>query len=769
MKKRILSTILIAILISSVMPAQADSGSVSYAADACESQAGQEDEEKTSKTFAPGELLITDADPLSPGAAADTSLVEDIVPTYTVVGEEDRTADEVVLFGAAKSWVTQEEASLANASGSDASLMIEADGESLSDAEKITGEDDPLGDEAILDDDAIATLFCNAFANRTAVVTFCCATDELDEDFTVTQFQSWGKNKISDWELAAREKTTDEYVRWNRYKALGASPTDLVYHEDTGEYTVAFKMQFTFYLTDEEEEEYQELVEEALDSLYLDESDPVYTKVRTIYDYICKNVTYDKEGRTDGKEHTAYAALKWNTAVCQGYGVLLWDMLNRMGVAARCVVGLYTNKDGGHLWNIVEMGDSLYYYADSTWDAGVTTAYKYFLKGEDDFEGHTEYSTEKYASVFDGKILAENHIHNWVEPENVTLDCVDSIRVTITCDENESQGTRTYAPIGHDWDDGTETQAPTLLSTGIRTFTCIRCGDTREEDIAALDTVDAAYQVYMSDYQWMDTVKNGASAGSIGAAKRIERFKLTVSSDLFEGGVTYRVYRAGYGWNNWQKDGAVTGVAGKRAEAFQIALYGELADNYDIYYRVYTYGKGWSGWAKNGAAAGTTGYSLRAEDIQIRLVEKGDNAPGSTSNCYRHKAVKYRSYQTGKKWTSYYYDGATSGTGKNRTEAIQISLVDQEYTGSIRYRSYVYGSGWQSYKSNGATSGTTGKKKAINFIKVELTGDMAKHYQVKYRMYTNKNGWLSPVLDGTTTGKSGARMQAMRVVLVPVS
>ena len=43
---------------------------------------------------------------------------------------------------------------------------------------------------------------------------------------------------------------------------------------------------------------------------------------------------------------------------------------------------------------------------------------------------------------------------------------------------------------------------------------------------------------------------------------------------------------------------------------------------------------GWLGWAKNGAPAGTAGYAKRLEGIEIRLVPKGQAAPGSTARSY---------------------------------------------------------------------------------------------------------------------------------------
>ena len=59
-----------------------------------------------------------------------------------------------------------------------------------------------------------------------------------------------------------------------------------------------------------------------------------------------------------------------------------------------------------------------------------------------------------------------------------------------------------------------------------------------------------------------------------------------------------------------------------------------MANKYDIYYRVHVQDYDWLGWAKNGESAGTEGLSKRLEAIQIVLVEKGGQAPGSTEKSF---------------------------------------------------------------------------------------------------------------------------------------
>ena len=150
------------------------------------------------------------------------------------------------------------------------------------------------------------------------------------------------------------------------------------------------------------------------------------------------------------------------------------------------------------------------------------------------------------------------------------------------------------------------------------------------------------YKVQVQTYGWQDYVKNGATSGTVGKAKRLEAIKIKVAdSKGISGGVTYRTHVQKQGWQSWVSNDALSGTVGKalRLEAIQINLTGELAEKFDIYYRVQAQKFGWMGWAKNGAQAGTAGYAYRLEAIQIQLAHKGTPAStiGSTSNAFRSK------------------------------------------------------------------------------------------------------------------------------------
>lgn len=154
-----------------------------------------------------------------------------------------------------------------------------------------------------------------------------------------------------------------------------------------GEYEINFEVKY--YTTAEQEAELDAAVANVLQELDV-ESKTSYEKILAVYDYICKNITYDYvhlEDTTYMRKHTAYAALVDKTAVCQGYALLLYRMLLELGVENRLVVGI--SGDENHAWNIVEI-DGLHYNLDATWDAG-KTEYDYFLRCEENFENHVRY------------------------------------------------------------------------------------------------------------------------------------------------------------------------------------------------------------------------------------------------------------------------------------------------------------------------------------------------------------------------------------------
>ncbi|MEI3413058.1 MAG: transglutaminase-like domain-containing protein [Blautia sp.] len=64
-----------------------------------------------------------------------------------------------------------------------------------------------------------------------------------------------------------------------------------------------------------------------------------YQKVKTIHDYICKQVTYVNDGSKP--VHTAAPAFIWDKGVvCEGYAKSMKIFCDAMGIDCACVCGL---------------------------------------------------------------------------------------------------------------------------------------------------------------------------------------------------------------------------------------------------------------------------------------------------------------------------------------------------------------------------------------------------------------------------------------------
>lgn len=76
----------------------------------------------------------------------------------------------------------------------------------------------------------------------------------------------------------------------------------------------------------------------------------------------------------------------------------------------------------------------------------------------------------------------------------------------------------------------------------------------------------------------------------------------------------------------------------------------------------------WLDWAKNGEIAGTTDGARRMEAIQIKLVSKGSQAPGSTVQAYVQPLTQYSAHLQTYGWKESVYGGGYAGTtGRAKT------------------------------------------------------------------------------------------------------
>ncbi|MFC4321216.1 glucosaminidase domain-containing protein [Litchfieldia salsa] len=282
-----------------------------------------------------------------------------------------------------------------------------------------------------------------------------------------------------------------------------------------------------------------------------------------------------------------------------------------------------------------------------------------------------------------------------------------------------------------------------------------------------------SYTTHVQDYGWLSTVSDGKSSGTIGKSKRMEAVKISLKNTPYKGDITYRTHVESYGWMSNVYNGALSGTSGesKRMEAIQINLTGEMAVHYDIYYRAHAQTYGWLDWAKNGQSSGTQGLSKRLEAIEVVIVEKGGAAPGKTNNpLIMDPSVMYTTHVQGNGWLSQVSNGAMSGTlgESKRLEAIKITLKDLPYSGAVSYKTHVETYGWLNPVSNGALSGTYGEGKRLEAIQMNLTGEMAQHYDIYYRVHAQSYGWLDWAKNGQSAGTEAVskRLEAIEIRLV---
>lgn len=169
---------------------------------------------------------------------------------------------------------------------------------------------------------------------------------------------------------------------------------------------------------------------------------------------------------------------------------------------------------------------------------------------------------------------------------------------------------------------------------------------------------------------------------------------------------------------------------------------------------------GWGGWASNGASAGSQGFAKAAQAIEVRLVPKGQGAPGDTANAFRAPTAIWSSCSSNIGWrtskSSSPTPSFTLGTTGRRLalEAFSISLSGLG-SGSVNYAAHVSNIGWQEAVADGATAGTTGRGLPVEAIRINLSGDLCDSYDIWYRAHISNIGWLGWTKNGASAGSSG--------------
>lgn len=154
-----------------------------------------------------------------------------------------------------------------------------------------------------------------------------------------------------------------------------------------------------FDTTELEKKEYDYVVSESKEILkkIINNSMSDYEKLYAIYKYVTQTVDYDFRGYDirPRVSNSAYGALKFNLAVCEGYAELMDIMLKLAGIESIIVVGDIID-DIPHAWNLVKISGN-YYHIDATWDENGKTMY--FLKSDEYMSRSRIWNRDKYPAA----------------------------------------------------------------------------------------------------------------------------------------------------------------------------------------------------------------------------------------------------------------------------------------------------------------------------------------------------------------------------------
>lgn len=79
-------------------------------------------------------------------------------------------------------------------------------------------------------------------------------------------------------------------------------------------------------------------------------------------------------------------------------------------------------------------------------------------------------------------------------------------------------------------------------------------------------------------------------------------------------------------------------------------------------------------------------------------------------------------------------------------QAIQVQAVAA--VPQVSYRTHVQNVGCQGYVKDGAMSGTSGRGLRLEGIRIRLTGEISKYYDVYYRTHVQSVGWQDWQVNG---------------------
>ena len=123
-------------------------------------------------------------------------------------------------------------------------------------------------------------------------------------------------------------------------------------------------------------------------------------------------------------------------------------------------------------------------------------------------------------------------------------------------------------------------------------------------------------------------------------------------------------------------------------------------------------------------------------------------------------SIHYRTYTDENGWSKWSKNGKTSGDLKNNIKNIQVKIITSKYT-KVIYA--LYNEGW----SNEYTIDSKIENKNIYGIKMSLSDELYKDYNIYYRTYNANDKWLDWSFAGYANGNINEAVKAIEIKIVP--
>lgn len=139
----------------------------------------------------------------------------------------------------------------------------------------------------------------------------------------------------------------------------------------------------------------------------LDEDMSIPKKIEYINKWIKENTSYKETGRNS--DYTAYGLIRDKTAVCQGYSLMTYELMNAAGILCGIVTGTakdpVTGREGLHMWNVVCV-DGEWFHLDTTWNDAYSDSDPYFMLTDSQIEADHYFDKEIFNPISYEKALA---------------------------------------------------------------------------------------------------------------------------------------------------------------------------------------------------------------------------------------------------------------------------------------------------------------------------------------------------------------------------